>query len=426
MTNKLLNKIALAALLLGSASTGFADSESDSSNTGDYSKFRFGGYGEILYQHMDYGADRYNPPGGAEPDSRAHISMPRAVFAFQYKFTPSIEFSTEIEFEHGGTGSALELEYEEMGEYEMEMEHAGEVVLEELKITKTFSRAFRLSAGHMIVPIGATNANHLPIQFFGTVRPEGETTIIPLTWHETGIGISGDIKHWSYQAQIVNGLDANGFSSAYWVRKGKQGIFEDTKMTNPAYTVRIENSSIRHLTIGASAYYGKSTGNTAKPAKMEHLDGAVSIASANFAFNNKKIIVRGNAIYGNLSDAYEIGTINKTISKNIQYPRTPVATNALTYSAEAGFDVLSFWNRKEKLFPFVRYEYYNSMEAADEETFLDPRHKRTVITAGLNFFPLPNLVIKADYARRIIDSGNLNSENTIGLALAYTGWFISK
>ncbi|MFV0269219.1 MAG: hypothetical protein ACK5HT_19005, partial [Draconibacterium sp.] len=85
-----------------------------------YTKFRFGGYGEILYQHMDFGADRYNNPDGSQPDNRALIDLPRLIIAFDYKFRSDIELSVEIEIEHGGTGSALELEYEEMGEYEME------------------------------------------------------------------------------------------------------------------------------------------------------------------------------------------------------------------------------------------------------------------------------------------------------------------
>ena len=47
--------------------------------------------------------------------------------------------------------------------------------------------AFNVRAGHLIVPMGLTNAHHEPINFFGTSRPEGETTIIPSTWHETDV-----------------------------------------------------------------------------------------------------------------------------------------------------------------------------------------------------------------------------------------------
>lgn len=391
-----------------------------------FQKYRIGGYGEFLYQHMDYGPDRYNYIDGAQPDNRGIIDIPRAIFAFNYRLRKDILFTSEIEFEHGGTGSALELEYEEMGEYEMEIEKAGEVVLEEIHITKSYGRGFNLRFGHMIVPVGITNTYHLPIQFFGSARPEGENNILPLTWHETGIAVLGKIRKWSYQFQLINGLDANGFSSAYWVNLGKQSAFETTKMTNPAVTGRIESRVIKNLRLSVSGYYGNSAKNTAKPEKMKLLTGTVSIGSFDFEFNNKKLIARGNVVYGDLSDSYEISRINRNISKNIQYPRTPVAKNALTYSFEVGFDVLSFFKTKEKLYPFLRYEYYNSMEATVDEIFADSRYKRNVVTAGINYFISPNLVLKVDYSQRIIDNEKYNTENTIGVTLGYSGWFVSK
>lgn len=408
--------------------TGILAQETDTVGTDaeKFTKLRLGGYGEMLFQHMDYGPDRYNYIDGSQPDNRALVDIPRLILSLDYKFRPDIELCTEIEFEHGGTGSALELEYEEMGEYEMEMEKAGEVVLEQFHISKTFSDAFILRAGHMIVPVGLTNTHHLPVEFFGTVRPESETAIIPLTWHETGIALLGRYRKWSYEFQVVNGLDANGFSSAYWVRKGKQAIFESTKMTDPAFVARIDNKSIKNLRLGLSYYVGNSTGNTAKPEKMEHLKGTVAIGAFDFQFKTKSFIFRGNGLYGNLTDSYEISRINKSISKNIQYPRTPVAKNALSYAVEAGYDVLSLFDLSEKLFLFGRHEYYNSMEGVDDKMLADSRYKRNVTTVGLNYFILPNLVLKCDYAMRSVDKGNYNSENTLGLGLAYAGWFVKK
>lgn len=415
-------------LLIISASTQAQQIQNKREKQNTYTKFRFGGYGEILYQHMDYGSDRYNYPDGSQPDNRSIVDIPRFILSIDYKFRSDIELSAEIEFEHGGTGSALELEYEEMGEYEMEMEKAGEVVLEQFHITKTFSRAFKLRVGHMIVPLGMTNTRHLPIEYFGTVRPEGESTILPLTWHETGIAVLGSIKKWSYQLQLINGLDANGFSSANWIRSGKQSIFESTKTTNAAFVGRIENRSIRGLNIGAAIYHGNSTGNTAKPEKMEHIKGAVTVSSLDAEFNNGKWIARSNFIYGNVGDSYEITRINKSISKNIQYPRTPVAQNAMTYSLEAGYDLFNLFNKQstEKLFAFGRYEHYNSMQNANDGILADARHNRDVFTVGLNYYILPNMAIKADYASRQIDGGNFNTENTFGLSLVYAGWFVSK
>lgn len=391
-----------------------------------YQKFRLGSYGEMLYQRMDYSADRYTNPSGAPYENRSVISIPRMIIGIDYKFTPSIIFSTEIEFEHGGTGNAMELEYEEMGEYEMEVEKGGEVALEQFHITKEFSKAFKFRLGHMIVPVGSTNARHLPIEFFGTVRPEGENTILPLTWHETGISILGNWKKWSYEFQMVNGLDANGFSSANWIKNGKQGIFETSKMTDPAWIARFENTSIDNLRLGVSGYYGHSAGNTSKPEKMKNIDGAVSIISGEAEYNNRSLVLRGNFVLGNLGDSYEITTINKNVSKNIQYPRTPVASQASQWAVEAGYDVLGLFHKREKLFPFVRYEYYNSMEDTESGILADERFECNVLTAGINYYVLPNLALKADYSRRVIDNGKYNNENTVGLALVYTAWFLKR
>lgn len=391
-----------------------------------YQKFRLGSYGEILYQHMNYSADRYSNPEGAPYENRALISIPRMILALDYKFTPSITFSTEIEFEHGGTGNAMELEYEEMGEYEMEVEKGGEVVLEQFHLTKEFSKQLNIRVGHMIVPVGATNGRHLPIEYFGSIRPEGENAIIPLTWHETGIAAFGKWKKWNYEFQLINGLDANGFSSANWVKVGKQSIFEGNKMTDPALAARVENQSIKNLRLGVSGYYGNSAGNTAKPEKMEDISGTVSIISGQAEYNNQTLIARANFLYGQLSDSYEITTINKNISKNIQYPRTPVASEALTWSGEIGYDILSLFHKREKLFPFARYEYYNSMQATEGSILADERFECNVLTLGFNYYLLPNLAVKADYSHRNIAQGKYNNENTFGLAVVYSAWFVKK
>lgn len=425
--NKVLRSASLSILAFLLISTSLFSQETDSTSVDrfGFQKYRFGGYGEILYQHMDYSANRYSDPAGAPSENRGSIALPRIVFSFDYKFSDDLIFSTELEVEHGGTGSALELEYEEFGEYEMEVEKAGEVVLEQLHFTKIFSPAFNVRIGHMIVPVGQTNARHESILYFGTVRPESETSIIPLTWHETGISILGKYKSWAYQFFLVNGLDANGFSSAYWVRDGKQGVFEDIKMTDPAFAFRVENTSLRGLRLSASGYLGNSTGNIAKASLMKGLDGRVSIFSGDFEYRSRRVTARGNIIYGDLTDSYQISSINKSISSNIQYPRTPVAKNAMAYGAELGYN-FSLRQPGSRVTPFVRYEYYNSMENTAGGQHADKRYQRDLLTCGLNYFLNPSVALKADYSHRRVGLGDYNNENTLGLALVFTGWFISK
>ena len=193
----------------------------------NFKKYRVGGYGEILFQYMTYGTNRYTNPVGATRDNRAEVSLPRAVFAFDYHFGKGWYLGTEVEFEHGGTGATKEIEYnKEGGEIETEIEKGGEVALEQLHITKHFSNAFNLRIGHMIVPVGLTNSHHEPTLFFGTVRPESETSLLPSTWHETGVSVLGYLGDFRYEVMLVSGLDPNGFSSENWVGNGRQKIFE--------------------------------------------------------------------------------------------------------------------------------------------------------------------------------------------------------
>lgn len=392
--------------------------------------FRVGGYGEMLYQHMDYYPWRYGTDGsGAVADKRSQISIPRFILAFDYKFRSDIVLSAEIEFEYGGTGSGIEHEYTESGEYEIEIEKAGEVALEQFHITKYFSPSFGVRAGHMIVPLGLTNAHHEPINFFGAARPEGEMTLIPCTWHESGLAFVGTINKFAYQGMIVNGLDPNGFDTQNWIRNGRQTRFEITNMTNPAYAARVDYSGIKNLRLGMSGYYAPSTAkNASNPNVMKGIKGAVALASADVQYKSPDLIARANVIYGNVDESSSISYQNARIPKATGFSRTPVAQNALTYFAEAGYNVGSLFNCKAAIFPFVRFEYLNSQQkvANGQGALSDPKNKLQILTTGVNYFVLPNLVVKADYAHRRVASGDANSENTVSVGIAYVGWFFSN
>ncbi len=289
---KKIKTLLFLSVMLASAMT-FAQTDST-----EYKRYRFGGYGEMLFQQMDYGADRYKDPTGAPRENRAYISIPRAIFALDYKFRDDIILSTEVEFEYGGTGTAMELEYDEAGEYEMEVEKGGEVVLEQFHITKRFTPWLNVRAGHFIVPVGLTNAHHEPVFFFGTTRPEGEMTILPCTWHETGLSLLGAYKGLKYEIMLINGLDPNGFSSSNWIQGGKQGLFETAVMTSPALAGRVEYTPVKGLRIGVSGYYNKSAKNASIPQKTADIDAAVSVGSVDLQYRNKNAVVRANLVYG--------------------------------------------------------------------------------------------------------------------------------
>lgn len=404
---------------------------------GGFNKFRFGGYGEALANFMDYGTNRfYGGNSGNTKERRNAISIPRMILAFDYKFNSQWILGAEIEFEAGGTGTAYEIENTENGEYETEVEKGGEVALEQFHITRLIHPAFNVRAGHIIVPVGLTNEHHEPINFFGTSRPEGETTILPSTWHETGIEFFGmfgrDYTRFSYQALVVAGLNANGFERDTWVAAGKQGFFETDNFTSPAYVGRLNYEGVPGLKVGGSVYYCVDAGaNSDKSQTYKNIGKIpVRIYTADFQYKNKFVTARGNMIYGNLGNSEKLTEVNNRLSNLSPYSKTgPIARNAVSYGAELGINLRSLLGGDKRvpvIYPFARYEYYNSQEKGEGKLTMDKRCQVGMWTAGANWYALPNLVVKADYTTRRIGGGQYNSENEFSLAIAYIGWFLSK
>ena len=402
-----------------------------------YDRFRFGGYGEILANFMDYGINRYSgTSSGNTRDHRNEISIPRFVLALDYKFNSKWILGAEIEFEAGGTGTAYEIENKENGEYETEVEKGGEVALEQFHITRLIHPAINVRAGHLIVPVGLTNEQHEPINFFGTSRPEGETTILPSTWHETGIELFGTLgkgyTRFNYQAMVVTGLNANGFDRDTWVASGKQGIFEKDNFTSPGYVARLNYLGVPGLKVGGSFYFCNNTAaNSDKHTEYNSIGKVpLRIYTADVQYKNKYVTARGNIVYGNLGNSKLLSDVNRRLSGLSPYSRlTPIAKHAVSYGGEVGFNLRAICKDNPKvpvIYPFVRYEYYNPQEEGESGQVMDLRDKVGMWTAGANWYALPNLVVKADYTTRRIGNGNYNSENEFSLAIAYIGWFWNK
>lgn len=406
------------------------------SGRNDFDKIRFGGYGEAVAAWKNYGINRfYGSPEGNPHTSRSTISIPRLVFGLDYKFSPKWQLSTEIEFEAGGTGQALELENSENGEYETELEKGGEVAVEQFHLTRFIHRGFNLRAGHMIVPVGLTNHRHEPIQFFGTVRPEGETTILPSTWHETGVAAFGSVGHglasFNYEAMVVAGLNANGFDRNTWVAGGKQGYFEADNFNSPAYVARLDWVGVSGLRVGMSYYYCHDTSaNSDKAAHYGDMGRApLSIFTADAQYSHRYFTARGNIVTGHLDNASAIAARNVKQPNASPYSKlTPIATRAVSYAGEIGARLRGIFGSPSMpdIIPFVRYEYYNPQEKVEGLQVADARLKTSMWTMGANYRVGNGIVLKADYTTRSIGGGRFNSENEFALGIAFTTWFWKK
>ena len=437
MTSKMkrFSKIYLAMATLTATTMSTAMAQDDSTQEGK-KRFSLGAYGEAVMSRNFY-SDHFNryqfPEKYKDDPAHGRFDLPHVTVNMGYDFGHGWTMGMEVEFEHGGTESAVEVDADESGEYEAEVEKGGEVALEQFWIQKSFSRSLNLRMGEIVVPVGATNKYHMPTEFFTVYRPEGENTILPCTWHQTGVSLWGRLKDWRYEVQFLSGLDSERFGASSFVHYAANSIYEFKMANSYAAAARIDNYSVPGLRLSLSGYYGHTFNNTMRSHntdKYKDCKGALAIGSFDFMLNRWNLIVRGNIDYAHLSDAALISTFNNSFPKHSSQDgspskRQPVGSNALAYGIEAGYDVLSFVNDKrpdQKLYVFGRYEYYNPMEAGANKITYEWCQKK-IWTAGLNYYPNKQIVVKGEYSHRGFKSP-YNNEPAINLGVAFSGWLL--
>ena len=444
-TKKLLFSLCLAMLAPHAFATGEAEQASkDKAGTSvmsasetpkkekKKSRFTIGGYGEATYSRNFYSDNylRYSNPQDYKDETHGRFDLPHVVLMLGYDFGKGWSMGMEIEFEHGGTESAVEIEEHEGGEYESEVERGGEVALEQFWIQKSFCPEFNIKLGHMVVPVGATNAHHLPTEFFGVYRPEGENTIMPCTWHETGLSIWGRAEDWRYEAMLLPGLDSDRFGDKEWIKGGAGSPYEFKIANAMAGAFRVDNYSVKGLRLSVSGYAGNTFSNTLKKATAaiyEDVKGTVLIGAFDFLYDDHNWIARGNFDYGHLSDADLITRYNGSFSNDSPSKKASVASAAIASGVEVGYDLFGWFGKKQqekgrKLYLFGRYEYYDSMFDT-EATITDyEQYGRQRIAFGVNYYPMKEIVIKGEYSLGIMKS-KFDNEPAVSLGVAYSGFF---
>ncbi len=392
-------------------------------------KLSVGGYGEVAMTRNFYSDNvyRYSSPDKYRNDpSHGRFDIPHLVVYLGYDFGHGWLLQSEIEFEHTGTGSSVEKEFTEAGEWETETEKGGDVELEQFWIQKSFMPQLNLRIGHMIVPVGGLNNAHEPLEFFTVYRPEGEATILPSTWHDTGISLWGQAGAWTYTAMIVSGLDAFMFDRDNFINGGAGSPYEFKVANNYGFAARVDNRPVSGLRLSASGYAGNSMHNSypndMHDTRYAEVKGTTLIGSFDFAYKGRDLIVRGNADYGHVFDAATISTIKRNLtSNNAPYRKNPVGKAAWTAGVEGGYDILHLFHRKkddgQRLFVFGRYEYYDSYipEEGQQEYDFTSKHR---IAVGLNWFPRPEIAVKAEFSERFLNP-KYNNEPSVSIGIAY-------
>lgn len=426
----LMSAALVAGLATASAQTVAADSVMQHVNG---KRLSVGGYGEVAMSRNFYSdhVSRYSLADEHKDDpSHGRFDIPHAVIYLGYDFGKGWTMGTEIEFEHGGVGMAYEKEDEEGGEWEQEVEKGGEVELEQFWIQKSFGRWANIKAGHIVVPVGLNNAYHEPLNFFTVYRPEGENTILPSTWHQTGISFWGKTKGWRYELQFLAGLNSDNFTNTGWINKGPGTPTEGEIATKYGTALRIDNYCIKGLRIGLSGYYGHAIGNSYpnnKDGAESKYKGVVAIGAIDFTYNNYNWIVRGQADYGYLSDAKQLKYFTNRLNGLSPFHHSAfVSKNAFAYGIEAGYNIFSQIEKlrqdNQKLYLFGRYEHYNPYASKTKNTSYDYTNVQRM-AVGINYYPVKQIVVKAEYSHRFLKS-QYNNEPAINIGVAYEGWFL--
>lgn len=426
----LMSAALVAGLATASAQTVAADSVMQHVNG---KRLSVGGYGEVAMSRNFYSdhVSRYSLADEHKNDpSHGRFDIPHAVIYLGYDFGKGWTMGTEIEFEHGGVGMAYEKEDEEGGEWEQEVEKGGEVELEQFWIQKSFGRWANIKAGHIVVPVGLNNAYHEPLNFFTVYRPEGENTVLPSTWHQTGVSFWGRTKGWRYELQFLAGLNSDNFTNTGWINKGPGTPTEGEIATKYGTALRIDNYCIKGLRIGLSGYYGHAIGNSYpnnKDGAEYKYKGVVAIGAIDFTYNDYNWIVRGQADYGYLSDAKQLKYFTNRLNGLSPFHHSAfVSKNAFAYGIEAGYNVFSQIEKlrqdNQKLYLFGRYEHYNPYASKTKNTSYDYTNVQRM-AVGINYYPVKQIVVKAEYSHRFLKS-QYNNEPAINIGVAYEGWFL--
>lgn len=346
-----------------------------------------GGYGEIVFRKPT--TDRVRTRGGVTVD-QTRSDAQRIIIYAGYKFNDWIIFNSEIEFEHGTTNPTVT------------QGSGGEVSVEFAYLDFLLSDYANIRGGVVLAPMGIINEVHEPIGFFGVDRPLVDRTIIPTTWREVGGGLFGNLlPNLSYRLYAYNGLNAVGFSPGGF-RGGRQ---KATRSLSNDWAVigRFDYEPISDLVVGTSVYSGNSGQGQSladdSGSQVRIPSSLTTIWEAHGQWRWNGIEARTMIAASWLADAGELTTALRQVGE-LDADET-IANQMLGMYAEIGYDILPWFlpETAQQLLPFFRYEYNNTqLHVPSGPTFMaDGAFQDRIWTIGLNYKPIPQVVLKADY-----------------------------
>jgi hypothetical protein len=393
-------------------------SAASSHKVSDYSpnkNWQIKSYGSVLYKTEDV----FRNTQDTNPEKRSKTDVERVVLEFGYQFDRQWQVEIELEYEHGGTGAALEYDgFEEFGEFETEIEAGGEVLVEKLELKYAYNENFAIKLGRIFVPVGLGTELHKPDQYFTTERHWSESTLIPQVWHETGVNFTANWQGLKAQALITTGLNSEYFRTYRWVASGHQKRFETVNADDLAFTLRVDYGDLKNGSgIGASLYTGNTSGNRNNTNNISG-NGNLTIFGLNGVYRYQDLIVRGQLLFGQLEDSPSITSANKTTPGLKPGNFAQLGSEAESAFLEVAYNSQSLLGLTKPLYFFISYDYANPVKAL-ESGAVTARFDMEEIAVGVNFIPIKNIVLKAQFAEKYYAQDNLDSTQSFSLSMGY-------
>jgi hypothetical protein len=328
-----------------------------------------GGYAEV----------DYNQPINGDLYENGKLDVHRLVLLFGYKFNSKTSFVTEVEFEH-----------------------VKEVYVEQAFINHRFNQFLNFRAGLLLVPMGIVNEYHESPTFNGVERPNLDKYIVPTTWREIGMGLTGRLDNLSlrYQAYLLNGFNGYDgsakFSGKNGLRSGRQKGAESFSSA-PNFSAKIDYYGISSLKIGLAGYFGNSQTNLFDGISKEDASAISRADSSVVGINMLGLDARYNIKGFQLRGQYNFLSLSNTDQYNA-FTGSDVGRQMSGYFVEIGYDVFNKNNEiKSQLIPFFRYETYNTHHSVENNIETNNAFKRTELTAGIGWKLTPGAMLKMDY-----------------------------
>lgn len=377
---------------------------------------RWSGYGQFDYQRFDF----FENAQDVTPETRSRVDLRRLVIQPRAYLSPTVSFHGEIEFEHGGTGSAVEYEPEEAGEFESEIEQGGEVIVENAYLQFSDSPGWRWRIGEMTIPFGMVNSHHRPGDHYTIDRSLAESSLFPGSWHDLGVSLQATHARTRYTIMLSRALDSSGFSGYGFVSGGASQRLESREANDLALTARFEYLPAPGMLLGTAVHYGDSSGNRAR-ANLDS-NATVTLAEVHFRWETARWKLRSQYTVGHLQNADRVtqANFNTFNASELGVSRTPIGSRANAFFVEAGYNIAPlFLDSLKRLDLFARFDSYDTHASTAGSITRNERYDRRAMTVGANYWPNSDVVFKGEFSRRKNGGTTANRQDYFGLSLGF-------